>query len=80
MIWILTVPLVLSVILAVMGRNRWEKLLGISSLSTKTGVLIYALSYLVPGLSQVRDVAIFYLLAGGSGIILFSYFLRGRKE
>ncbi|MBZ4662156.1 MAG: hypothetical protein JG779_1310 [Thermotoga sp.] len=77
--WLLVSPLILSVLQVLLGKNQWEKLLGISSLSTKVGVLIYALSYLVPGLSQARDVAVFYLLAGGSGVILFSYFLRRNR-
>ncbi|PLV59844.1 hypothetical protein [Thermotoga sp. KOL6] len=78
--WLIILPIVLSVFQVLLGKNHWEKLLGISSLSTKAGIVIYALSYIFPTLSQVRDVAIFYFLAGGSGVVFFSYFLRREKE
>jgi len=80
MIWFfLSAPILLSFLQVVSGRDVWERLLGFSSLSTKVVVLIYVLSFLLPELYMIRDVAFFYLFTSGGGVLLFSYFLGRRK-
>ena len=76
--WVMLGLLVLYIIRTLMGPNRWDRLLGLSLISTKIIVIIIVIAS-VQDMSFLLDFAIIYALSGFIGTIFLAIFMsRGR--
>jgi len=78
-LWILALYLVVCLVLVIKGPSVWDRLLGLSLVSTKVNLIIIVFASIYE-LSYLLDVAIVYTLLGFIGIIFSAIFLLERAK
>ena len=64
----------LIILILILKKDLWDKLLGLSSLSVKVSVLSAIVAYSLKK-GFLMDVTLMYVMASGAGTILFLIFL-----
>jgi len=78
-IWILLVYMLLYIIRVVQGPSIWDRLLGLSLISSKITLIIVTFASL-SGITYLLDFAITYALIGFISIIFVALFLVRRMR
>jgi len=78
-LWVLSAYLIVCLALVIKGPSVWDRLLGVSLVSTKVNLIIIVFAS-VYELSYLLDVAIVYTLLGFIGTIFSATFLLERTK
>ena len=78
-LWIMLVYLLLYLIRVIIGPSIWDRLLGLSLISTKV-LLIVVLFASYNDMAFLLDLAIVAALLGFIGVLFTAIFLLGRKK
>ena len=78
-LWIMLAFLLLYMVLVIRGPSIWDRLLGMSLMSTKV-ILIIIVYASLRDISYFLDYAIIFVLSGFVGMIFITLFLSKKKR
>lgn len=78
-IFLLVIAAVLSSFIVIRGRNKWERLVGFSLVTTKINMIIVVFALLVEQTFYL-DISLVYIILGYISIAVIAEFMVKRKK